>query len=139
MKAILGIVLVLVVAVGGVGYWQGWFSVVKEEGKVKVKTDPEKFKQDKAALATKAKALKEKVAKLWKKSEGLAGDEKARVEKQLGDLEKKHEDLENQLKALDETGVAKFDEAKQAVTKELEDVEKKMEELTTKLDKSKDK
>ena len=50
MKKLLIVVLILVVAVGALGYWRGWFSVAKE-GKVSVQVDPEKFKQDKAAFS----------------------------------------------------------------------------------------
>ena len=87
MKKLLVVVLVLVVAVGALGYWRGWFSLTKE-GKVDVQADTAKFKQDKEAFSKtvgeKAKAMKDKVASLWKKSEGLTGDDKAHAEKELG-------------------------------------------------------
>ena len=67
MKKLLVVVLVLVAALGAIGYWQGWFSVTKE-GKVDVQVDPAKFKQDKEAFSKtvdeKAKALKVQVANL---------------------------------------------------------------------------
>lgn len=143
MKKVLVFVVVLLVAVGALGYWRGWFSVTKE-GKVDVQVDPVKFKQDKAAfgktVGEKAKAMKEQVATLWKKSAGLTGDDKAHVEKELADLEKKHERLEKQLKELeDTTGPDKFEGIKQDLSKSLEEVEKKIEELTKKLEKGKDK
>ena len=50
MKKFLVVVLVLVVAVGALGYWRGWFSVTRE-GKVDVQGDPAKFKQDKGLPA----------------------------------------------------------------------------------------
>ena len=91
MNRFLMLVLVLVAAVGALGYWRGWFSVTKE-GKVDVQVDPAKFKQDKAAFSKtvgeQSKVLKDKVASLWKKTEGLKGDDKARVEKELAELEK---------------------------------------------------
>ena len=107
MKKLLVVVLVLVVGVGVLGYWRGWFSLTKE-GKVDVQADTAKFKQDKEAFSKtvgeKAKAMKDKVARLWKQSEGLTGDDKAHAEKELAELEKKQERLEKQLKELDEAG-----------------------------------
>jgi hypothetical protein len=76
MKKLLVVVLVLVVAVGALGYWRGWFRVTKE-GKVDVQADTAKFKQDKEAFSKtvgeKAKAMKDKVASLWKKNRGADG------------------------------------------------------------------
>ena len=142
MKKLLVVVLVLVVAVGALGYWRGWFSVTKE-GKVDVQVDPAKFKQDKEAFSKtvgeKAKAMKDQVASLWKKSEGLTGDDKAHAEKELGELEKKHDRLEQQIKELEDAGQDRFESIKQDLSKTLEEVEKKIEELTKKLEKGKDK
>ncbi|HLN29366.1 MAG TPA: hypothetical protein VK395_16575 [Gemmataceae bacterium] len=142
MRKLVVVVLVLIVAVGALGYWQGWFSVTKE-GKVDVQVDPAKFKQDKAAftktVGEQSKVLKNKVASLWKKTEGLKGDDKARVEKELAELEKKHERLEQQIKELDDAGHDRFEGIKQDLSKTLEEVEKKIEELTKKLEKAKDK
>jgi len=142
MKKLLVVVLVLLVGGAALGYWRGWFSVTKE-GKVDVQVDSAKFKQDKEAFSKtageKAKALKDQVASLWKKSEGLTGDDKAHAEKELGELEKKHERLEKQLKELEGTGQDKFESTKQDLSKSLDEVEKKIEELTKKLEKGKDK
>ena len=103
MKKLLIVVLVLVVAIGVLGYWRGWFSVIKE-GKVDVQVDPAKFKQDKEAFSKtvgeKAKAMKDQVAGLWKKSEGLTGDDKAHAQKELGELKDRHNRLEQQIKEL---------------------------------------
>jgi len=142
MKKLLVVVLVLLVGGAALGYWRGWFSVTKE-GKVDVQVDSAKFKQDKEAFSKtageKAKALKDQVASLWKKSEGLTGDDKAHAEKELAELEKKHERLEQQLKELEGAGQDKFESIKQDLSKSLDDVEKKIGELTKKLDKGKDK
>ena len=66
MKSVLIGIVVLLVAIVALGYFQGWFGVKKEDGKVKVVTDPAKFKQDRAAfsklIAEKARAGKNKVA-----------------------------------------------------------------------------
>jgi hypothetical protein len=140
MKNLLIVVLVLLVAAGALGYWQGWFSVNKE-GKVDV--DPAKFKEDKAAFSKtvgeKSRALKDQVASLWKKTEGLTGDDKAHAQKELAELEKKHERLEKQLKELDDAGQDRFESIKKDLSKTLEEVDKKIEDLTKKLDKGKDK
>jgi chromosome segregation ATPase len=142
MKKLLVVVLVLVVAVGALGYWRGWFSLT-EEGKVDVQVDPAKFKQDKEAFSKtvgeKAKATKDQIASLWKKSEGLTGDEKAHAQKELGELEKKHDRLEQQIKELDDAGQGRFESIRQDLSETLEEVEKKIEELTKKLEKGKDK
>jgi chromosome segregation ATPase len=138
MKQLLVVVLVLAVAVGAVGYWRGWFSVTKE-GKV----DPTKFQQDKEAfsktVSEKAKALKVQVTSLWKKSEGLTGEDKAQAEKELAELEKKHERIERQIKDLEGAGQDRFESIKQDLEKSLEDVEKKIEELRKKLEKKPEK
>jgi chromosome segregation ATPase len=142
MKKLLVVVLVLVVAVGALGYWRGWFSFTKE-GKVSVQFDSAKFNQDKEAFSKtvgeKARATKAQIASLWKKSEGLTGDEKAHAEKELGDLEKKHDRLEQQIKELDNAGQGRFESIRQDLSKTLDEVEKKIEEVTTKLEKGKGK
>jgi hypothetical protein len=140
MKNFLVFVLVLAVAVGALGYWRGWYSVT-DEGKVGVQVDSAKFKEDKDAFSKtvgeKAKAMKEQVAGLWKKTEGLTGDDKAHVEKELPELEKKHARLEQQLKELADSGQDRFESIKQDLSKTLDEVDKKIEELTRKLEKGK--
>jgi TolA-binding protein len=142
MKKFLVFVLVLAVAVGAVGYWRGWFSVTKD-GKVDVQSDSAKFKKDKDAFSKsageKAKALKDQVANLWNKSEGLTGDEKAQAQKELGELKTKHDRLEQQIKELEDSGQDRFESIKQDLSKNLDEVEKKIEELTKKLEKGKGK
>ncbi len=56
MKGLLVVILVLVVAVVGLAYWQGWFSVAKEDGKPKITLNREKFKEDLAAFKKDASA-----------------------------------------------------------------------------------
>ncbi len=85
----------------------------------------------------KAKAMKEMVANLWKKSAKLADADKAHAEKELGELEKKHDKLESQLKELEETGANRFESLKQDLTKALEEVEQRTADLTKKLEKRK--
>jgi len=138
MKRLLVVVVVLVVAVGVLGYWRGWFSVTKE-GNVNVQVDSAKFNQDKEAFSKtvgeKAKAMKDQVAHLWTKAEGLTGDDKTHAQKQLGELKIQHERLEHQIKELESAGQDKFVSIKQDLTKNLDEVEKKIEELTKKLEK----
>ncbi len=140
MRNFLVLILVLAVAVGVVGYWRGWYNV-SDEGKVGVQIDSAKFKEDKEVFSKtvgeKAKGLKEQVANLWKKTEGLTGDEKLNAEKELKDLEKKHERLEAQLKELEDSGQAQFESIKQDLSKTLRDVDKQIEELAKKVDKKK--
>jgi predicted nucleic acid-binding Zn-ribbon protein len=142
MKKLLVVVLVLLVGVAALGSWRGWFSVTKE-GTVDVQGDPAKFKQDKEAftktVGENTKALKSKIASLWKNTEGLKGDDKAHAEKELTELEKKHERIEKQLKELEVASSEKFESIKQDLSKTLKDVEQKIEELTQKLAKEKDK
>lgn len=142
MKKLLLVLLILVVAAGAVGYWRGWFNVTTD-GKVGVQVDPAKFKLDKEAFSKsvgeKTKAMKDQVANLWKTSEGLAGDERAHAQKELGELNKKHERLEQQIKELEGAGQDRFESIKQDLTKALEEVERKTRELTTKLDRTKEK
>jgi hypothetical protein len=139
MKKLLIFVLVLIVAVGILGYWRGWFSVSNQG----VQTDADKFKQDKEAFGKsageKAMALKDQVAGLWKKTEGLTGDDKAHTEKELAELGKKHERLEKQLKELADAGQDRFESIRQDITSALEEVDQRIAELTKKLEKAKDK
>jgi predicted transcriptional regulator len=142
MKKLLVVVLVLVVAVGALGYWRGWFTVTKD-GKVDVQVDPAKFKQDREAFSKtvgeKTKSMKDQVASLWKKTEGLTGDDKTQAQKELDELIKKHDRLEQQLKELEVAGHDRFESIKQDLSKTLEEVEKKTEELAKRLAKGKDK
>jgi chromosome segregation ATPase len=141
VKKILVIVLVLVVAVGALGYWRGWFTLTTA-GKFDVHTDAVKFKQDREAFAKtvgeKAKALKARFAALWTKSEGLTGDDKAHAQKELADLKARHDRIEEQLKEIEDAGPDRFESVKEDLTKALEDVEKKIEALTNKLAPGKD-
>ena len=143
MKKFLGLVVLLAVGVGALGYWRGWFSVNTVEDKVDVQGHPTKFKQDRDAFSKtageKAKAMKEKLANLWKKTEGLSGDDKAHSQKELDELKKQHDRLEQQLKELEDAGEGKFDSIKHDTSKALEEVEKKIDELTNKMNKKSDK
>jgi hypothetical protein len=142
MKNFLVVILVLAVGVGALGYWRGWFTVTKD-GKVDVQVDSAKFKKDKEAFSKtvgeKTKAMKDQVAGLWNKSDGLTGDDKVHAQKELGELKTKHVRLEAQIKELDDSGQGRFDDIKQDLKKNLDEVEKQIEEWTKKLDKGKEK
>ena len=142
MKNLLVVVVVLLVAVGAVGYWRGWYSVTNE-GKIEVQVDQAKVQQDKEAfrkaVGEKAQTMKDQVASLWEKSEGLTGDDKAHAQRELGELKKQQDRLERQIKELEDASHDRFETIKQDLSKTLEEVEKKIEELKNNLDKGKDK
>ncbi len=142
VKKLIVAVLVLIILVGGVGYWREWF-VLTKDGNAGVQVDSGKFKDDREAFGKafgeKAKALKVKVAGLWKTHEGQTPAERAKIQKELDELTKKHERLEEQIKELNEAGPEKFESTKRDLGESLDDVEKKIEELTKKIDKGSDK
>ena len=142
MKKLLIAVVVLVLIVGGIGLWRGWFTVT-QEGELNVHADPAKFKQDRDALGKsigeKAKALKGKIADLVKKSEGLQGEEKVRVEQDLAQLQKKHDLLEQQIKDIAASGQDTFGILERELTEKHDAVEKLIDEVTKKLEKGKGK
>jgi hypothetical protein len=129
MKKVLAVLAVVVVVLAVVGFWRGWFTVEtsKEDGKVHadLTVNKDKFKQDKAKLkakaAEKSKALKEQLAGLREKAKGLSGEEKAKADKEIDDLSKKHEGLEAHLKDLEEAGEEKFEHLKKSITSMIEE------------------
>jgi predicted nucleic acid-binding Zn-ribbon protein len=60
------------------------------------------------------------------------------LQEELGELKKKHDRLEQQIKELDDAGQSRFESIRQDLSKTLEEVEKKIEELTKKLENGKD-
>jgi peptidoglycan hydrolase CwlO-like protein len=143
MRKVLVVILVVVVGVAALGYYQGWFSVTDKDGKGSVHTDPEKFKKDKESFTKtvdeKAKALKNKIAGLMSKSDSLTGDDKAQTQTELKKLEEKRDRLERQIKELDDAGADRFETIKQDLSKDLDEVDGKIEELSKKLPKGSDK
>jgi hypothetical protein len=124
MKTFVAVVVVLVIAVVGLGFWLGWFDVktTKEGEKVHVdlNINKEKFQKDRekfqAEAAEKYKAMTDKLAGLREKSKGLSGDEKAKADKEIDDLTKKRESLGDKIKALEEASEEKFQELKKSIT-----------------------
>jgi hypothetical protein len=131
MKTVLAVVAVLAIAVVAIGFWQGWFSfqTSKEDGKVHVdlSVNKDKFKQDKEKLRAKAtdktRAIKQKIASLREKSKGLKGDDKARADKEIEALSRKHDALKAKLDDLEGAGEDKFDELKKSITSTMEEKE----------------
>ena len=137
MKNLAVIILVLLVAVGILGYYQGWFTVTKKDGKVNVQVDKDKFRSDRDTFERKAsekiKAMKDSIAGLSKKSEALKGDEKERVQTEIHELEKTRDKLETQIRDLSDAAEPRFDSIKQDLTKQLDEVDRKIAELTKKI------
>jgi hypothetical protein len=139
MKTLLVVVVVLVVAAVGLGYWQGWFTVTKEDGKLKLKMDPEKFKADKVAFTKKVgeqtKAAKENLAHLKEKIKSHTGADKDALAKEIDELQMKHDKLEKQINAVEDVSEEKFAGHTDDLKKELDEVDKKIAELQKKLEK----
>ena len=132
MKKVLVALVVLVVALGGVAWWQGWIKFEKktEDGQthVGVAINKEKFQQDrdklKKAAGDRSKALKDQLAKLRDKAKGLTGTDKEKADKEIDALSKKHEALETKMKDLDGVAEDKFEALKKDVEGHLQDADK---------------
>lgn len=140
MYRIFVIALVLLVAIGAVGYSRGWFKVTNE-GQVEVQVDQEKVQDDKEsfskAVSEKAQDLKDQVATLWEESEGLTGDDKTQAQKELSDLKEKRDRLESQIQELEDASGDRFESIKEDLSNNLEDVKKNIVELKATLAKKK--
>ena len=92
MKGTLAILAVILLAVAGIGFWQGWFSFAKDS-KVGVTVDTGKMDQDKKAFSKavgdKVASLKETLSGLWKKSETVKAEEATALKKELEGLRSK--------------------------------------------------
>jgi hypothetical protein len=123
------LIVLLVVALVGLGFWRGWFDVgsKKEDGKVhadlnlnvnKLKADKDAFKK---LLGEKSKALKDKLASLKSKSRELVGEAKAKAEKEIEALTQKHESMEKKMTEVEESTEEKFTALKSSLKGELEE------------------
>jgi len=132
MKKLLTVIVILLVLAGagvGVAFWQGWLTLEtkKDDGKVHVDltVNKEKFKKDKATLketaAEKSKAMKEELATLREKAKGLTGEDKAKADKEIDELSKKHSTLESKLKDLEDVAEDKFEDLKKGIHSVIED------------------
>jgi hypothetical protein len=128
MKNFLFTVVAIAIVVAAFGYWRGWFEfgTRKDQGGVdaNVHVNVNKFKQDKENfkkyLAEKSRAMKEKLAALKDKSKGLSGDAKAKADKEIDALTKKHTDLEAKAKQVDDTAEEHLEGLMKSVKSELE-------------------
>lgn len=133
MQKLIIVVLVLAVAVLGLGYYQGWF----EDKKGDVTINKEKFTRDredfKKWAGTVFQTGKQKLSKLAEKAKSHTGEDKEKLTKEVEDLQKKHDELEKQIKAIEGAGEEKFGDLKGELTKKLEDVDKQIDDLEKKL------
>jgi hypothetical protein len=128
MKGLLVALVVVVVAVCALGFWQGWFEVGgrKDEGKAQasLKVDLKKFKEDKdhfkRALGDKAKSMKEKLVGLKDKAKHATGEAKAAVEKEIASLTKKHESIESKMKEVEDSTDQNFEGLKKSLAEYVE-------------------
>jgi hypothetical protein len=126
MKTLLFAVVLIVLAVAGVGFWQGWFEVggKKEDNKIHadLNVNVDKLKQDKESLkkllAEKTRVMKDKLAGLKEKSKDLSGAAKARAEEEIALLSKKHENLSARMKEVEESTAEKLEDLKKSITDE---------------------
>lgn len=137
MRNLAVIILILLVAIGILGYYEGWFAVSEKDGKTNLQFDKDKFKGDlntfKTKMSDETAELKDKIAGLFKKSETLKGDEKTRVQADLHDLDMERDKLEKQIRALNDAAQPDIASIKEDLTKKLQDVNKKIADLTKKL------
>ena len=115
MKAFVGLVAVLLIAVVAVGFHQGWFQLNKtkdEEGKthVDLTIDKDKMLKDKKELLghvhSKSDVLKAHIAKLREKLKSSKGEEKTMTEKEI----EKSESLSQRLKDAESASEEKLNE-----------------------------
>lgn len=142
MKRLLVAFLVVAVVVGIIGYVRGWF-VVTNDGRVDVQVDRAKIQADRDAFSKstseKAREIDDRLAGLWKKSETLTGDEKVRTQKELEELRRKRDRIEQQLTELNTAAPERFQSLREDLSQSLADVDTRIEELNKKLAKDKGK
>jgi hypothetical protein len=135
MKNVLIGLVVLIIVVCGLAYWRGWFEPEKQdkggETHLGVKVNKDKFKQDKEKFKQEfkvgMKAVQDRLAHLRGKHKDATGDDKAKAEKEIEELTKKHDALDAKAKEIEEATEEKFDALKQDVTKALEEAKKEKE------------
>jgi ABC-type proline/glycine betaine transport system substrate-binding protein len=128
VKSLLGFLVVLAIGIVALGFWRGWFDVggQKADGKVQANLDINvaKFKADKEALkkllGEKSSTLKAKLATLKNKAKDLTGEAKAKAEKEIEALTKKHEAMEKKITEVDGSTEEKLLDLKNSVKDEAE-------------------
>jgi hypothetical protein len=103
VKQLLALLVVAAIALGGVGWYRGWFTVEKNpegKGRPEITVNKGKIEEDKEAVkkvwAEKTKALKERLAALRDKSKDLKGEKKAKADKEIDELTKEHDALDKE-------------------------------------------
>jgi hypothetical protein len=131
MKKLLGFLVLVALVVGGVGYWRGWFVFKKtddNDGKPNITVNKDKFQEDKAAFlkaaGAKLKALKEKLEGKRSQSKELTGEDKAKADREIRELEAKHGTLDAKLKDADKAAEGEFEGAKSELNRALDDLSK---------------
>jgi predicted nucleic acid-binding Zn-ribbon protein len=129
VKGFVAFVVVLALIVVALGFWRNWFEfgTKKEDGKVHANLDVNlnKFKADKEAfkklLGDKAKSVKEDLTSLKNKAKDLTGEAKAKVEREIDSLTKRHEHIENKMTEIEESTEEKFKDLKNSLKDETEE------------------
>ena len=112
MKNMLGLVIVILLGVGILGYMRGWFNLQNDPttGKTKLVVDKDKFQKDRKEATTyltdKKNELSKSLAGLKKKAEVAKDDEKGGIQKDIDNLTKEIAALEEhhaELTSADET------------------------------------
>ena len=130
MNKVIVVVIVLLIAVGVLGYTQGWFGLSKDkEGHVKgLSFDKEKFKKDRdkaqKVLVDKTKAAEEKLKNLTAKHTEAKDDDKAKLQKEIDELTKTVDEMKKRHDELDEKDEAKLEALQKKVQEILDEHEK---------------
>jgi exopolysaccharide biosynthesis protein len=132
MIKLLAVVVILAVAVVGLGFYRGWFSAESKTGstgtEVAVNVDHEKFKNDKEQYQKKAEArLKEldaQLEKLTAKSSDATGDTKTQLEKDIETLKGKKEIARKKLGEIQEASAEKWEDFKLGMESTFDDLKK---------------
>lgn len=78
MKKFLAVLVVLLIVVGVVGFYRGWFTVTREaqpeETNVNLKIDKEKIEEDKEAAANKFKEIRDDIRGSGEPAEGESAE-----------------------------------------------------------------
>jgi hypothetical protein len=120
MNKVIVVVIVLLIAVGVLGYTQGWFG---SKG-----FDKEKFKKDRdkaqKVLVDKTKAAEKKIKDLTAKHTEAKDDDKAKLQKEIDELTKTVDEMKKRHDELDEKDEAKLEALQKKVQEILDEHEK---------------
>jgi hypothetical protein len=140
MSKIMATLFLIIVIAATLGYWRGWFSVTKN-GKLDVQLDRTNFQEDRDAFTTsvreKAVALKADAAKLWHKVDGLSTNEKKEIQNEIDLLNTKHDRIETQIEALNQSKQVQFETLRLDLSTNLTDIDNRLQTLQKKFEPSK--